>query len=41
MTRFEEWKEEEIKNIQKMTIADFVFLAVNEEYPRCCDYCCY
>lgn len=41
MTKFEEWKQEEIKNIQEMTIADFVFLAVSEEYPRCCNYCCY
>lgn len=41
MTRFEEWKEEEIKNIQEMTEEDFIFQVVNERYPNCCDYCFY
>ena len=41
MTKFERWKEEEIKNIQEMTEEDFIFQVVNERYPSCCDYCYY
>lgn len=41
MTRFEKWKEEKIKDIQAMTIEDFVFETSNERFPSCCDYCYY
>ena len=41
MTKFERWKEEEIKNIQEMTEKDFISQVINERYPSCCDYCYY
>ena len=41
MTKFEEWKGEEIENVKGMTIDDFIFQVVNERYPTCCDYCIY